>query len=232
MGNPMFESLDFALKPGAQPGDSAFLINSGRHRLAFDAFPGRTITLPSFGSILEPAAELALRALEAERRLVDEGKAAFFAVVSELGSGPEMALEARFPSIRFLWDGGEMTRAFGGEKSWVILDPMLRVSEVAPLSEADRVLAHLSGSPSPSEAFGPCPPAPILALGHVFEPGLCAHLIACFERDGGKETGLCRIKADGRSRISTRRGSDGAISNYRPSSHRQFESTHRQAHLP
>ena len=190
MGNPMFESLDFALGPGAQPGDSAFLINSGRHRLAFDAFPGRTIALAFLGSILGPAAEAALTALEAERRLVDEGKAAFFAVISESGSLPELALQARFPSIRFLWDGDEMARAFGADRSLVILDPMLRVIDVAPLDEPDRVLAHLSASPSPSEAFGPCPPAPILSLPHVFEPELCAHLIACFERGGGKETGF------------------------------------------
>jgi len=186
----MSESLDFALKSGAQRGDSAVLINSGRHRLAFDSFPGRTIALAFLGSIADPAAEAALTALEAKRRLIDEGKAALFAVVSERGSAPEMALEARFPSIRFLWDGDEMARAFGAENSWVILDPMLRVIDVAPLGEADRVLAHLSASPSSSEAFGPCPPAPILSLSHVFEPGLCAHLIACFERGDAKETGF------------------------------------------
>jgi len=186
----MSESLDFALRSGAQPGDSAFLINSGRDRLAFDSFPGRHIALAFVGSIADPAAEAALTALEAERRLIDEGKAAFFAVVSERGSPPEMALEARFPSIRFLWDGGEMARAFGAEKSWVILDPMLRVIDVATLGEADRVLAHLCGSLSSSDAFGPCPPAPLLSLSHVFEPELCAHLIACFERSDAKETGF------------------------------------------
>jgi predicted 2-oxoglutarate/Fe(II)-dependent dioxygenase YbiX len=34
------------------------------------------------------------------------------------------------------------------------------------------------------------PSAPILTLAHVFEPELCAHLIACFEQDGGKDTGF------------------------------------------
>jgi predicted 2-oxoglutarate/Fe(II)-dependent dioxygenase YbiX len=185
----MFERLDFALKPGAQRGDSAFLINCGRHRLAFDPFPGRTIALAFVGSIADPAAEAALTALEAQRRLVDKGKAAFFAVVSESGLAAELALQARFPSIVFLMDGDEMARAFGAEKSWVVLDPMLRVIEVAPLGEADRILAHLFASPSPGEAL-PCPPAPILSLSHVFEPELCAHLIACFERGDAKETGF------------------------------------------
>jgi len=48
----MPEQSDFALKAGAQPGDSAFLLNSGRHRLAFDPFPGRFIVLAFLGSAM------------------------------------------------------------------------------------------------------------------------------------------------------------------------------------
>ena len=163
----MSEQLDFALKPGAQPGDSAFLLNSGRHRLAFDPFPGRAIVLAFLGSTADPAAEAALAALAANRRLVDEGKAAFFAVVANPVAGPEIALEARFPSIVFLWDGDEMARAFGADRSWVILDPMLRVIDVAPLDEADRVLAHLSRSPPPKPGFCRLP------AGANSHPGAC-----------------------------------------------------------
>lgn len=184
----MSESLDFALGDGAQRGDSAFLLNSGRHRLAFDPFPGRTILLAFLDSLSGAAAEAALAVLEANRPLVDGGKAAFFAVVSERGSGPEIGLEARFPSVVFLMDGGEMARAFGAYSSWVVLDPMLRVIEVAPLKEADRALAHLSASASSNP--GPCPWAPILSLSDVFEPELCAHLVACFERSGSRESGF------------------------------------------
>jgi predicted 2-oxoglutarate/Fe(II)-dependent dioxygenase YbiX len=183
----MSEQLDFALKPGAQPGDSAFLLNTGRHRLAFDPFPGRAIAIAFLGSAAGPAAEATLAALSANRRLVDDGEAAFFVVASESGSGPETALEARFPSIVFLWDGEEMARAFGADRCWVILDPMLRVIDVAPLDDTDRVLARLSRSLQPSEASSP---APILTLAHVFEPELCAHLVDCFERGGAKDSGF------------------------------------------
>jgi predicted 2-oxoglutarate/Fe(II)-dependent dioxygenase YbiX len=182
----MSEQLDFALKPGAQPGDSAFLLNTGRHRLAFDAIPGRAIALAFLGSVTDPPAEAALAAMSANRRLVDDGKAAFFAIVAESGAGPQMALETRFPSIVFLWDGDDMARAFGADRSWVILDPMLRVVEVAPLHETDRVLARLSRS-LPASASSP---APILVLSDVFEPELCAHLIDCFEHAGGKDSGF------------------------------------------
>jgi predicted 2-oxoglutarate/Fe(II)-dependent dioxygenase YbiX len=90
----------------------------------------------------------------------------------------------------FLREGGEMARAFGADRSWVILDPMLRVVAVAPLDQADRVLGDLSRSPRANPAFAPCPPAPILTLAHVFEPELCAHLVACFEQSGGKDSGF------------------------------------------
>jgi predicted 2-oxoglutarate/Fe(II)-dependent dioxygenase YbiX len=194
----MSEQRDFALKPGAQRGDTAFLLNTGRHRLAFDPFPGRTIVLAFLGSTADPAAEAALAALSAKRRLVDDGKAAFFAVVAESGAGPEIALEVRFPSIVFLWEGGDMARAFGGDRSFVILDPMLRVVEITPLDQADRVLGNLSRSSGPNPASAPCPPAPILTLAHVFEPELCAHLIACFEQGGGRDSGFMQDRG-GRS---------------------------------
>ncbi len=190
----MSESLDFALKPGVQRGDSAFLLNQGRHRLAFDPFPGRMIALAFLGSIADPAAQSALTALSAKRRLVDEGKAAFFAVVPESESEAESGLKIRFPSIVFLSDGDETVRAFGADRCLVILDPMLRVVDVAPLDEMDRALAHLGDPPQPSGALEP---APILVLPHVFEPELCTHLIACFERGGGKESGFMQDQ-DGR----------------------------------
>jgi predicted 2-oxoglutarate/Fe(II)-dependent dioxygenase YbiX len=188
----MSEQFDFALRPGAQPGDSAFLLNSGRHQLAFDPFPGRAIALAFLGSAANPApaAEAALASLSVDRRLVDEGMAAFFAVARESGAGPEIALKARFPSIVFLWDGEGMARAFGADQCWVILDPMLRVVDVAPLDQADRAIGVLKRLSRPTPAPTPCPPAPILTLSHVFEPELCAHLITRFDEDGGKDTGF------------------------------------------
>jgi hypothetical protein len=190
-GKSMSEQRDFALTPGAQPGDSAFLLNVGRHRLAFDPYPGRAIVLAFLGSGADPTAEAALSTLSAHQCLIDEGEAAFFvAVAVESGAGPEIALEARFPSIVFLWEGGEMAHAFGADRSLVILDRMLRVVEVAPLNQADRVLGDLSRSTRPKPASAPCPSAPILTLGHVFEPELCAHLVNCFEQSGGKDSGF------------------------------------------
>ena len=228
----MSKSLDFALQSGVQRGDSAFLLNQGRHRLAFDAFPGRMIALAFLGSVADPAAQSALTALSAKRRLVDEGKAAFFAVLSESEPEAEVGLKLRFPSIVFLSDGDETVRGFGAERSLVILDPMLRVVDVAPLDEADRALAHLSHPPPPGEALEPSPPAPILVLPHVFEPELCAHLIACFERGGGKESGFMQDEG-GRVDREFRRGLEAParFPSDRPAPHRQLEGARRAKDL-
>ena len=196
----MSEPFDFALKPGAQRGDSAFLLNRGRHRVAFDSFPGRAIALAFLGSAGDPGTDAALLALAAHGGLVEAGKAAFFAVISEPGSTARRALEARFPAVRFLWDddGESLAGAFGASRVWVILDPMLRVIDVAPLDAFDRVMGRLDRAAAPSQAIAACPPAPILTLTDVLEPELCRHLIDCFERGDGRESGFMQ-DVEGRS---------------------------------
>jgi predicted 2-oxoglutarate/Fe(II)-dependent dioxygenase YbiX len=193
----MNEPIDFALKPGAQRGDSAFLLNRGPHRLAFDSFPGRVIALAFLGSAADPETVAALRTLAAHRRLVDGGKAVFFAVVSEPDSVEWTALETQFPAVRFLREGESLANAFGAARAWVVLDPMLRVIDVAPLEEHARVLAGLDRAAAAREASGGLP-APILTLADVLEPDLCRHLVDCFERAGGRESGFMQ-DAEGRS---------------------------------
>ena len=229
----MSEQLDFALKPGAQPGDSAFLLNTGRHRLAFDPFPGRAIALAFLGSAADPAAEAALAALSANRRLVDDGEAAFFAVIAESGSGPEIALEARFPSIVFLWDGGEMARAFGADRSLVILDPMLRVVDVAPLDEADRVLRRFETivaaqrrlRPPRRRRFSPWRMFSSLNSAPISSPASSA--------SGGKDSGFMQDHGRAVSREFRRQlETPPRFPSDRPAPDRQSQSAHRAKDLP
>jgi hypothetical protein len=187
------------------------VLNRGRHRLAFDSFPGRTIALAFLGSASDPGTDAALQMLSAHRRLVEGGKAAFFAVVSDPDSTARDALETRFPAVRFLWDGESLASAFGAARAWVVLDPMLRVVDVAPLDEHDRVMGRLDQGAAPSQAFSDCPPAPILTLADVLEPELCHHLVDCFERGGGRESGFMQDVEGRGSSISTTAGSAGAI---------------------
>jgi 2OG-Fe(II) oxygenase superfamily len=194
----MSEPAQFALKPGVQRGDSAFLLNRGPHRLAFDSFPGRTVALAFLGSGDDPETDAALEALAARGSLVDGGKAAFFAVLSEPFATARKALETRFPAVRFLWDDGSLAGAFGTARAWVVLDRTLRVVDVAPLNEPDRVMGRLDRTEAPSQAADDRAPAPILLLDDVLEPELCRHLVDCFERGGGKESGFMQ-NVEGRS---------------------------------
>jgi hypothetical protein len=134
----MSEPIEFALKPGVQPGDSAFLFNRGGHSLAFDSFPGRTIALAFLGLAGDPLTDVALQALAARGHMVEGGNAAFFAVVPDSGSASWSTLETRYPSIRFLRDGEGLAKAFGVARAWVVLDRMLRVVDVAPLDDYER----------------------------------------------------------------------------------------------
>ncbi len=192
----MSEPYDFALKPGAQPGDSAFLFNRGRHCLAFDSFPGRMIVLAFLGPACDPLAEAALEALAAHSRIEEGGKAAFLAVVPDSGSWS--TVETRYPSIRFLRDTEGLAKAFGVARGWVVLDRMQRVVEVAPLDEQERALGGLDRPAAPSDAAGDRSPAPILSLADVLEPELCRHLVDCFERGEGRESGFMQ-DAEGQS---------------------------------
>ena len=194
----MSEPTQFALKPGVQRGDSAFLLNRGPHRLAFDSFPGRAIALAFLGSAGDPETDAALQTLAAHRRLVEAGRAAFFAVAFEPDSAARNALETRFPSVRFLWDGESLASAFGAARAWVVLDRMHRVVDVAPLGEHDGVMGRLDRMEPQSRGVDDCAPAPILMLADVLEPELCRHLVHCFERGGGKESGFMQ-DVEGRS---------------------------------
>jgi hypothetical protein len=97
----MSEPTQFALKPGVRRGDSAFLLNRGPHRLAFDSFPGRAIALAFLGSAGDPETDAALQTLAAHRRLVEVGKAAFSISLGQISVGrrePRQRLRGR-PSL-------------------------------------------------------------------------------------------------------------------------------------
>jgi hypothetical protein len=207
----MSEPIDFALKPGARRGDSAFLLNRGRHRLAFDSFPGRMIALAFLGSAADPGTVAALETLAARRRLVEGGKAAFFAVVCEPGSVEWTTLEARFPAVRFLWDGETLASAFGASRAWVILDPMLRVIDVAPLDERDRVLAGSTGGRR-ARPSALARRRRFSRLPTFSSPSSAAISSTASSAEAAGKAASCRMGREGRSSISTGNGNAGAIS--------------------
>jgi predicted 2-oxoglutarate/Fe(II)-dependent dioxygenase YbiX len=62
------------------------------------------------------------------------------------------------------------------------------------LDEYERVLRRLDRPAPPDE----CPPAPILTLADILEPGFCRHLVDGFERGDGRESGFMQ-DVEGRS---------------------------------
>ena len=89
-----------------------------------------------------------------------------------------------------------MNRAYGVGATglWIVLSPMLRVVAVIDFrpdgSDREELARLLEGLAPPSRFLGLELAAPILVLSDVFEPTLCRHLVACFERDGGRPSGF------------------------------------------
>ena len=188
----------FALKPHIQRGDPAPDIQ-GPHRTLFDTIAGPYIVLSFYLSARDTIGQATLRALHEQRELVEQKKAAFVCVSSNLAEKTELKLELVFPSLIFLWDFDALvSRAYGVGRLrvWIILDPMLRVLDVIPFrsdgSDRQQLFAFLDRLPPPSRALGFETQAPFIILPNVFEPELCRHLIDIFEQHGGRESGFMR----------------------------------------
>jgi hypothetical protein len=195
----------FALEKDIQRGDVAPYSNMGPHSFVFDAFPNRFIVLGFFRPEEDSIADAALKELQDNGRLVDDGKAVFFCIFSDPADEAQQARLREFSAIRFLCDPRkEMMRAYGAEiaRRWIVITPMLRVTDVIPFRAdgADRrqLMEWLEKLAPPSDQLGFEPPAPILLLSDVFEPELCRHLVDLFDRNGGKESGFMQ-EADGKS---------------------------------
>jgi predicted 2-oxoglutarate/Fe(II)-dependent dioxygenase YbiX len=186
----------FVLKGHIQAGDAAPWWKQGRHRFIFDEVGGQYIVISFYGTGRDAIGNAALRALQDSRRFIDEGKASFFCVCKDPRDKTELALDEKFPALRFVWDvDGTMHNAYGiGARIWVVLDPMLRVVEAIPFrldgSDIPQLSKLLEALPPPSRYLSFEAPAPIVILPNVFEPAFCRHLIDCFEKHGGRESGF------------------------------------------
>jgi predicted 2-oxoglutarate/Fe(II)-dependent dioxygenase YbiX len=84
----------------------------------------------------------------------------------------------------------------------VVIDPQMRVAAVIPFaadgSDRARLAAVMAALPPPGAHCGRPVQAPILYLPRVFEPDLCARLIAAYEAQGGELSGFMR-EVDGRT---------------------------------
>ena len=184
----------------------------------FDTVAGRYVVLCFFGSAADPAAQAALRAVQAHRALLDDTRACFFGVSVDPADAENGQVQESMPGIRFFWDfdcavsrlyGAVAADTAGGgttismRRFWLLLDPALRiVSSIAFASDGsdgNAVFEQLRCLLHPGRVAAEVP-VPVLWLPNVFEPGLCRTLIAAYEEHGGAESGFMR-DVDGKTKL-------------------------------
>lgn len=162
---------------------------------AFDTTAGRYVLVLFLPDEPEPRLA-ALRALAANQRLFDEVKACALVVYRD----PAMEAGLRDTrGLRWMLDAdGSITRHYGPQPHWLLLDPTLRVMATAPVEAAEAMLARVAALPAPADHAGTPLHAPVLIVPRVLEPELCESLIEMHETDGGAFTGVMR-DVDGRT---------------------------------
>jgi predicted 2-oxoglutarate/Fe(II)-dependent dioxygenase YbiX/peroxiredoxin len=181
---------------------AACTFNAAYH---FDTVAGRTVVLSFLGTSAEPRVVAAAQAFAAETFFDDE-QACWFGVFVDPRDRDSGRWRERLPGIRWFWDlDGAVSRAYGALENetpplrfrpfTLVLDERLRVLATWRLDEdgaahAAEVMAFVRArAPLPAGPASVEGHAPVLVIPRVFEPKLCAELIACYERDGGKDSG-------------------------------------------
>jgi len=176
------------------------LRSAANPRYVLDIAAGRWLLLaflPGAG-----AAEALQAALAPHRARLDDAHAALFLITPRAEDLAEGRLRDQLPGLRALAapEGAAFAACgFLPERGGLLLlDPMLRVLEAAPLESAPALLARLAALPPPERHAGMEVPAPVLVLPRLLEPALCQRLIALHETQGGTPSGFMR-EVDGRT---------------------------------
>jgi peroxiredoxin/predicted 2-oxoglutarate/Fe(II)-dependent dioxygenase YbiX len=163
----------------------------------FDTAAGRYILLAFLPKDDAAAAGEALRTIALHRAAFDDARASAFVVVRD----PATAATAQdLQGLRWFLDlDGAVSRLYGAlgddgteRPMWLLLDPTLRAIGRAQLAKAQMIFDHLAGLGPPEDHAGVPLHAPVLIAPRIFEPELCARLVALHEADGGRFTGVMR----------------------------------------
>jgi len=186
------------------PGESAPWFTAptaSNPEFVFDTAAGRFVLLAFLPAADGEASGAALKILAANQALFDDQRLCAFVVLRD----PAMAATARdMRGLRWFLDfEGTVSRLYGAlqpdgaeQPFWMLLDPALRVIGHAPLDRPKPLFNFLARLPSPGEHAGVPLHAPVLIAPRVFEPELCAQLIALHEARGGQFSGVMRDAGD------------------------------------
>lgn len=179
--------------PIGQPAPWFLAPTPSNPQFVFDTAAGRYVLLLFLPD--EPEARAgALRALAAHQGLFDDAGTTAFVIRRD-----PVALQGvrDVPGLRWMTDiGGRITDRYGPEPHWLLLDPTLRVLAAEPIEGAEPMFARIADLPAPGGHAGVALHAPVLVAPRIFEPELCAALIARHEALGGEFTGVMRDQGD------------------------------------
>lgn len=166
-------------------------------RFNFSAAGGRYVLLaliPDAGPERDEATVALLRA----RPLFDDQRVSAFGVLRDRTRFDQT--KDQLPGLRWFFDPeGAIARAYRSLDeegrtigAWVLIDPSLRILEVAPIADAARIFERVRGLGAPGDHAGTPLSAPVLIVPRVFEPELCRRLIDHYEAVGGELSGVMR----------------------------------------
>ncbi len=140
----------------------------------------------------------------AHRSRFDDVKlSAFFVLTDEASIS---TAKDRLPGVRFFLDRDRaISRLYGAldgtgahHPHWLLLDPSLRAMASAPMDDSGAFFASLADLPALEDYAGVPLQAPVLIVPRVFEPEICARLVATYQAHGGDPSGVMR-DVDGRT---------------------------------
>ncbi len=167
----------------------------------FDTVAGRYVLLVFLPKDDTAAAGEALRMLASQQARFDDEMLSAFAVVRDPGTAASVH---DMRGLRWFLDlDGAVSRLYGAlspdgveNPMWLLLDPTLRTIGRVRLSSAQSIFSYMARLKPPSEHAGTPLHAPVLIAPRIFEPDLCARLIALHEADGGRFTGVMRDEGE------------------------------------
>ena len=174
-------------------------------RYSLDVAAGRWIVLMVFGTL---ASDLSLNALDLalkDRDLFDDTHAAFYGVSVDPADRDQREIADSEPGVRFFWDFDcAVSRLYGVaddqhlRPAIFLIDPAFRIAMAEPIENTPQVIERLRQELAGRPSLADSPTAPVLILPRIFEPELCATLIAYFRSGEASESGFA-IDVDGRT---------------------------------
>jgi predicted 2-oxoglutarate/Fe(II)-dependent dioxygenase YbiX len=145
-----------------------------------------------------PERDAALKVFTAHRSAFDDRKLTCFIVLRDADSIGKARNQP--PGLRWFFDPDDRVNRLHGaigedgaeHPYWLLLDPMLRTLDVAPMADSERLFAGLAALPPVDGYAGVEITAPVVVVPRVFEPELCRRLIELYDQIGGAPSGVMR----------------------------------------